>query len=278
MGLFRHELTVAESFFSILSKAVVRASIFWSLASFWVMTSPYLPQWSTKSPYRLARFGLFLRIGRGNPSAIPLISRRRNLPKTTKTPLFMLSNCPSLFFSFDWIDIMTAPSNDPSSSSAQEVATLTATPDSPTHQDDLNKKSEGLLSALGTTALVSILLSWAVMVAYFSYFPPVPKTPPQPKVIAVDMMMVGVTIAQMTNFDETKTKPLFDAVQHKLSALRDQGVIVLDVRSAVALPPNLVLEPQDLIPNVPEEVIKRNQAVAAERKTGDAIPSSDKQP
>ena len=92
------------------------------------------------------------------------------------------------------------------------------------------------------------------------------------------MMMVGVTIAQMTNFDETKTKPLFDAVQQKLAALRDQGVIVLDVRSAVALPPNLVLEPQDLIPNVPEEVIKRNQAVATERKTGDVIPSTDKQP
>lgn len=173
---------------------------------------------------------------------------------------------------------MTSPSIDPSSSNVQDVATPTATPDSPTHQDDPAKKSEGLLSALGTTALVSILLSWAVMVAYFSYFPPVPKTPPQPKVMAVDMMMVGVTIAQMTNFDETKTKPLFDAVQQKLSALRDQGVIVLDVRSAVALPPNLVIEPQDLIPNVPEEVIKRNQAVAADRKTGDAIPSSDKQP
>ena len=160
---------------------------------------------------------------------------------------------------------MTSPSIDPSSSSAQEAA-------------DLNKKSEGLLSVLGTTALVSILLSWAVMVAYFSYFPPVPKTAPQPKVMAVDMMMVGVTIAQMTNFDETKTKPRLDAVQQKLSALRDQGVIVLDVRSAVALPPNLVLEPQDLIPNVPEEVIKRNQAVMADRQTGDAVLNMGKQP
>ena len=168
---------------------------------------------------------------------------------------------------------MTSPTND-ISPSTQDVATPTASPDSPTP----DKKSEGLLSALGTTALVSILLSWAVMVAYFSYFPPVPKMPAQPKVMAVDMMMVGVTIAQMTNFDEAKTKPLFDAVQQKLSALRDQDVIVLDVRSAVALPPNLVLEPQDLIPNVPEEVIKRNQAVAADRKTGDSIPSTDKQP
>ena len=172
---------------------------------------------------------------------------------------------------------MTSPSYDTSPTSL-DVATPTAASDSQTPQDDLNKKSEGLLSALGTTALVSILLSWAVMVAYFSYFPPVPKMPAQPKVMAVDMMMVGVTIAQMTNFDETKTKPLFDAVQQKLSALRDQGVIVLDVRSAVALPPNLVLEPQDLIPNVPEEVIKRNQAVTADRKTGDSILSMDKQP
>ena len=67
---------------------------------------------------------------------------------------------------------------------------------SPVPTPEETKKTEGLLSALGTTALVSILLSWAVMVAYFSYFPPVSK-PEHPKIMAVDMMMVGVTIAQM---------------------------------------------------------------------------------
>lgn len=34
---------------------------------------------------------------------------------------------------------------------------------------------------------------------------------------------------------------------------------MLDAGTAVALPPELVIEPQDLIPNVPEDVIKRNQ-------------------
>lgn len=75
--------------------------------------------------------------------------------------------------------------------------------------------------------------------------------------MAVDMMMVGLTIAQMTGFDETKTKSLFDAVHQKLSALREEGIIVLDARQAVVLPPSQVLEPQDLIPNVPEDVIER---------------------
>ncbi len=137
---------------------------------------------------------------------------------------------------------------------AKPVSQGSAPPPTP----EETKKTEGLLSALGTTALVSILLSWAVMVAYFSYFPPVSK-PEHPKIMAVDMMMVGVTIAQMTNFDEEKTGPLFETVHQKLAQLRDEGIIVLDAGMAVALPPELVIEPQDLIPNVPDDVIKRNQ-------------------
>lgn len=145
------------------------------------------------------------------------------------------------------------PTFDPN---AKPVSQESAPPPVPTPEEI--KKTEGLLSALGTTALVSILLSWAVMVAYFSYFPPVSK-PEHPKIMAVDMMMVGVTIAQMTNFDEEKTGPLFEMVHQKLAQLRDEGIIVLDAGTAVALPPELVIEPQDLIPNVPEDVIKRNQ-------------------
>lgn len=145
------------------------------------------------------------------------------------------------------------PTFDPN---AKPVSQESAPPPVPTPEE--TKKTEGLLSALGTTALVSILLSWAVMVAYFSYFPPVSK-PEHPKIMAVDMMMVGVTIAQMTNFDEEKTGPLFEMVHQTLAQLRDEGIIVLDAGTAVALPPELVIEPQDLIPNVPEDVIKRNQ-------------------
>ena len=133
---------------------------------------------------------------------------------------------------------------------AKPVSQGSASPPTP----EETKKTEGLLSALGTTALVSIMLSWA----YFSYFPPVSK-PEHPKIMAVDMMMVGVTIAQMTNFDEEKTGPLFETVHQKLAQLRDEGIIVLDAGMAVALPPELVMEPQDLIPNVPDDVIKRNQ-------------------
>ena len=106
------------------------------------------------------------------------------------------------------------PTFDPN---AQPVSQESAAP-SPSVPEE-TKKTEGLLSALGTTALVSILLSWAVMVAYFSYFPPVSK-PEHPKIVAVDMMMVGVTIAQMTNFDEEKTGPLFETVHQKLAQLR----------------------------------------------------------
>ena len=50
--------------------------------------------------------------------------------------------------------------------------------------------------------------------------------------MAVDMMMVGVTIAQMTNFDEEKTGPLFETVHQKLAQLRDEGIIVLNTAAA----------------------------------------------
>ena len=63
----------------------------------------------------------------------------------------------------------------------------------------------------------------------------------------------------MTEFDEKKTKPIFDEVQQKLTQLREQGVIVLDAGNVIALPPELVIEPQDLISNVPEDVIERNK-------------------
>ena len=159
-----------------------------------------------------------------------------------------------------------------------QSATISLSPVGTASQVDPHNKTEGLLSALGTTALVSILLSWAVMVAYFSYFPPVSKEPPQPKVMAVDMMMVGLMIAQMMGFDETKTKPLFDAVHQKLSALREEGIIVIDARQAVVLPPSQVLEPQDLIPNVPEDVIerireamKKSQGMAALKRDEDNL-------
>ena len=157
---------------------------------------------------------------------------------------------------------MTTPNQDYQEPTVNQDAQSTQQPASQPNQaltPDQEKKTEGMLSALGTTALVSILLSWAVMVVYFSYFPPVPKEPPQPKIMAVDMMMVGVTIAQMTEFDEKKTKPIFDEVQQKLTQLREQGVIVLDAGNVIALPPELVIEPQDLISNVPEDVIERNK-------------------
>lgn len=157
---------------------------------------------------------------------------------------------------------MTTPNQDYQEPTFNQDAQSTQQPASQPNQaltPEQVKKTEGMLSALGTTALVSILLSWAVMVVYFSYFPPVPKEPPQPKIMAVDMMMVGLTIAQMSEFDEKKTKPLFDEVQQKLMKLREQGVIVLDASQVIALPPELVIEPQDLISNVPEDVIELNR-------------------
>ena len=78
---------------------------------------------------------------------------------------------------------------------AKPVSQGSAPPPTP----EETKKTEGLLSALGTTALVSILLSWAVMVVYFSYFPPVSK-PEHSNIKVVEMMNVGVTIEQMTKF------------------------------------------------------------------------------
>lgn len=159
---------------------------------------------------------------------------------------------------------MTTPTPSSQESSRHPEVDGTSAPSDQTPSKafaDHIHSADGMFSASVTTAFVSIILSWVVMVIYFSYFPPVPKSEPQPRIMAVDMLMVGSTIAQMTGFDESKTGPLFAAVEEKLMALREEGVIVLDTHAAVALPPQWVIAPQDLIPNVPEDVIRRNQAV-----------------
>ena len=134
-------------------------------------------------------------------------------------------------------EIFPTSSSTPSSSTA-----------SPSEGIDTSPIISCPISALITTALVSILLSWAVIVVYFSFFPMHEEKGSQPQIMAVDMLSVATVIGQLTDFEPEQSRNLLKAAQQRLEKLREQGVIVLHAGNVVTMPKELIISPKALVP------------------------------
>lgn len=111
------------------------------------------------------------------------------------------------------------------------------------------KKVEVSLATLVTTVIVSVLLSSAVSYGLVKTLAVEPEAVPQIRVI--DMMALTMEAADRYT-DEAEGDAALMEVFEKLKAMQEHGVVLFASNQVMSVPPEWVLDPKALLPEVKE--------------------------